>query len=130
MKYINLIFTVVFIASAYLQLNDPDPLLWFIIYLSGAVLCTLSIFHKGNTLLFILALLTYLIYAVILFFAPDGVWTWLYTHNGENITQGMRVSKPWIEKTREFFGLLILAAVTVLNLIRRQKLNRGKEKSK
>ena len=121
MKYFNLLFFIIFIASAYLQLNDVNPLLWIIIYLSGAVLCMISIFKKRSTLLFAIALLGYLVYAVILFFAPNGVWTWLSDHNAENIAQGMKVTKPWIENTREFFGLLILAAVTGLNLVQQRK---------
>ena len=121
MKYFNLLFTLIFIASAYLQFNDVDPLLWVAIYLSGAFLCTLSIFRKGSILLFTVALLTYLVYAVILFFAPDGVWTWLSGYNAENIAQSMKATKPWIENTREFFGLIILAAVTGVNLIQRRE---------
>lgn len=121
MKYFNLFFIIIFVASAYLQLNDEDPLLWIIIYLSGAILCTLSIFQKGNALLFTVALLSYLLYAVILFVSKDGVWTWLIDYKAENIAQEMKVTKPWIENTREFFGLIILAAVTGLNLIQRQK---------
>ena len=126
MKYIKLLFSIIFIASAYLQLNDADPLLWVIIYLSGAVLCTLSIFQKENVLLFAIALLTYIIYAVVLFFTPDGVWTWLYVHNAENIAQDMKAIRPWIENTREFFGLIILAAVTGLNLVRQRRILKAK----
>ena len=121
MKYFNLLFAVIFIASAYLQLNDADPLLWVAIYLSGAILCTLSIFYKGNDLLFKIALFAYLFYAVILLFAPNGVWTWFNEYDAENIAQSMKVTRPWIENTREFFGLLILAAVTALNIIQRRR---------
>ena len=121
MKYANLLFIILFIVSAYLQLNDADPFLWVVLYLSGAVLCTLAIFRKGSFLLFALALLIYLGYAVILVFAPDGVWTWFNDYNAENIAQGMKATKPWIENTREFFGLLILAVVTGLNLIQQRR---------
>lgn len=121
MKYLNLLFALIFTASAYLQLNDVDPLLWVIIYLSGAFLCTFAIFGKGSISLFTVALIIYLVYAVILFFAQDGVWTWLNDYKAENIAQGMKATKPWIENTREFFGLIILAAVTALNLIQRRR---------
>jgi hypothetical protein len=121
MKYINLLFILLFLASAFLQLNDEDPLLWTAIYLSGAGLCTLSVLKKGNSLLFKVGLFIYLLYASILFFAPNGVWMWFSEHDAENIAQGMKVSKPWIENTREFFGLIILAAVTAINLYRWQK---------
>ena len=120
MKYINLVFILLFIASAFLQFNDEDPLFWITVYLSGAVLCTLSIFRKTNFLLFAIVLLTYLVYATILFFAPDGVWSWYHEHSAESITGSMSDKKPWIEATREFFGLLILALAVFLNLIIRK----------
>jgi len=122
MKYFNLLFTILFIVSAWLQLNDADPLLWITIYLSGALLCILSIVGKGSVLLFTLALVAYLSYAVIFFISEDGVWAWLTDHKAENIAQGMKVTKPWIENTREFFGLIILAAVTGLNLLQLKKI--------
>ena len=121
MKYFNLLFTIIFIVSAYLQLNDVDPLLWVVIYLSGAVLCILSIFGKGSTLLFSVALLAFLAYAMILFIVPNGVWSWLLDYNAENIAQSMKATKPWIENTREFFGLIILAFVTGLNLLQQRR---------
>lgn len=121
MKYFNLLFAIIFVALAFLQLNDEDPLLWIVIYLSGATLCTLSISQKGSSFLFIVALIAYLIYAVVLFFVPDGVWAWLNDYNSENIARGMKATKPWIEYTREFFGLLVLAAVTAFNLIQRRR---------
>ncbi len=43
-----------------------------------------------------IALLTYLVYATIIFFAPDGVWKWISEHDAENIAQGMKPTKPWI----------------------------------
>lgn len=38
-------------------------------------------------------------------------------HNSENIVQTMKATKPWIEETREFFGLLILITVLTVNMI-------------
>jgi hypothetical protein len=39
------------------------------------------------------------------FFGRDGVWDWMNKHNAEDIAATMKAEKPWIEETREFFGL-------------------------
>jgi hypothetical protein len=36
-------------------------------------------------------------------------------HNAENIAHTMKAETPWIEETREFFGLIILIAVLLMN---------------
>ncbi|WP_395805537.1 transmembrane 220 family protein [Daejeonella sp.] len=38
MKIFNLVFCLLFIVSAGLQYNDPDPYLWITIYLIGALI--------------------------------------------------------------------------------------------
>ena len=36
-------------------------------------------------------------------------------HNAEDIAATMRAEKPWIEETREFFGLVILIVVLAID---------------
>lgn len=117
MKLFNLIFIILFIISAALQYNDPDPYLWMPIYLYGAIMCFLAFRGYYNLTLYLLGLIAYSIYALYLFFAQDGVLTWIKEHDSESIVQSMEVSKPWIEETREFFGLVILSSVLVINMI-------------
>lgn len=57
----------------------------------------------------------YLIYAGILFFSKDGVRDWIVKYKSPSITESMQATKPYIEKTREFFGLLIISAALALN---------------
>ena len=64
-----------------------------------------------------LAYLIYAGYAVYLFFAEDGVLDWINHHNAENIAETMKATKPWIEETREFFGLVILIVVLAIDYI-------------
>jgi hypothetical protein len=40
---------------------------------------------------------------------------WMTKHNAEDIAATMKAEKPWIEDTREFFGLLILIIVLAIN---------------
>lgn len=117
MKLANLLFTLLFLVAAYLQLNDSDPILWFSLYLSGAIICTLALFRKVPLAVLWFAVAVYSIYAIYLFISPDGVLSWYREHAAENIAQSMKAEKPWIEATREFFGLLILCAAVILNLL-------------
>ena len=115
MKTFNIIFCILFIISATLQYNDPDPYLWIPIYLYGAFMCFKAYngvyYPKG----YLAGMVAFLIYGTFLFFDKYGVLSWLNEHEAENIAQSMKASTPWIEETREFFGLLILCAVLLIN---------------
>ena len=117
MKVFNIIFIIVFIFSAALQYNDPDPYIWVPIYLYGAYLCYQAVLKKYNPVLYIIGLVIYVGYAVYLFFDNEGVLSWAGEHNAESITQSMKATKPWIEETREFGGLLILIVVLLINMV-------------
>lgn len=124
MKFINAFFAVLFMIAALIQLNDPDPLLWMGVYGYGAFICVLAILGKDNIVWHYTGIILFLSYALYLFFTPDGVLSWATQHGAENITGTMLEEKPWIESTREFFGLLILSFVLFLNLIFRKKRKR------
>jgi hypothetical protein len=117
MKAFNVFFIIVFILSAALQYNDPDPYIWMPLYLYGAFLCYQALKRKYNPVLYITGLVVYLSYAVYLFFDKEGVMSWARDHGAENIAQTMKATKPWIEETREFGGLLILIVVLICNMI-------------
>ena len=115
MKVFNLIFCLLFLFSAGLQYNDPDPYIWMPVYLYGAVLCWLAFRNQFYPKLYLVGIIIYGVYAIYLFFAKDGVLDWIQKHNAENIAGSMEATKPWIEETREFFGLLILIVVLLIN---------------
>ena len=115
MKVFNLIFCLLFVFSAVLQYNDPDPYIWMPIYLYGAVLCWMAFRHKYYPKAYLIGIFIYLTYAIYLFFAKDGVLEWINKHNAEDIAATMKAQKPWIEETREFFGLVILIVVLAID---------------
>lgn len=117
MKVINWFFIVLFVLSAALQYNDPDPYVWMPLYLFGAFLCYRAIQKKYNPVLYITGLVVYGSYAAYLFFDKTGVLSWTNEHDAENIVQSMHAAKPWIEETREFFGLIILIVALIMNMI-------------
>jgi hypothetical protein len=61
------------------------------------------------------------IYAVKLLIDPNGVISWFNDHNAENLVQSMKATKPWIEQTREFGGLLLILIVATVNIITNKK---------
>ena len=121
MKIFNFIFLLLFIISAGLQYNDPDPALWIIIYLFGAMICFFAIRKQNYPRLTLAGIILLFIYALYLLFDKDGVLSWLTEHQAENIAGSMKASSPWIEETREFFGLAILISVLSINLFALKK---------
>ena len=117
MKALNIFFIILFIFSAALQYNDPDPYVWMPIYLFGAYLCYQAIKDRYNIKLYLIGLTVYILYAAYLFVDKTGVLDWINEHHAENILQSMKASTPWIEETREFMGLFILVMALVLNMI-------------
>lgn len=117
MKILNIFFCIVFIFFAALQYNDPDPYVWMPIYLYAAGLCLLAARNKFYPRAYWLGILVYSCYAVYKFFCQDGVLDWIRYHHGEDIAATMQAEKPWIEETREFFGLVILIVVLLIDFV-------------
>lgn len=117
---LNIIFLIAFLVFAWFNLNDKDSWLWVPIYVVAAILCGLAAFKYFHPIISIIVVSFYLVYAVILFFAKDGVRDWITKHNAQHIAQTMQATKPYIEKTREFFGLLIITGALLINLFLRK----------
>ncbi|WP_153797698.1 transmembrane 220 family protein [Foetidibacter luteolus] len=115
MKPFNYCFFFLFVLFAAVQYNDPDPYIWVPIYLYSAALCFLAARRHFYPKAYAVGVIVYVLYALWLFFDKTGVLDWATEHKAENIAQSMKATKPWIEETREFFGLLILIAVLGYN---------------
>ena len=50
-------------------------------------------------------------------FKKDGVWDWMTKYKRQNIAATMQATKPYIENTRECFGLLIITGALLINLL-------------
>lgn len=108
-------FCIAFVLFAYVNLNDNDWWLWVPIYMVASVCCGLAAFHTYYPVAYVVAIAFYIAYAIILFFAKDGVKDWITKYNKPSIVESMQATKPYIEKTREFFGLLIISAALAIN---------------
>lgn len=115
---INLIVGFIFLLFAYVQLNDPDPYVWVMVYGFVALLFIFSIFVKIPKLLlqgFIWALFLFALYHVKHFYI------WLLSTDKSELFGEMIYDKPYIEGTREFLGLLI--AITALIYLLKKPIN-------
>ena len=117
MKIFNWFFIVTFIIFAGLQYNDPDPYVWMPIYLYAALLCWFSIKHRFYPPAYWLGFVVYGAYAIYKVFDENGLIDWITKHHGENIAGTMKAETPWVEETREFFGLVIVMGVLLINYI-------------
>lgn len=126
MKIFNLVFAILFVVCAALQYNDPDPVLWMPIYLYAAVLCFFAFRGRYYTVPMLVGIAVYVLYAIYLFFTDDGVIDWVTKHNAESLTHSMKAATPWIEDTREFFGLCILTFVMVMDVMYAKRSQRAK----
>ncbi len=115
LSVLNAFFCLSFLGFAYVNLNDKDSWLWVSIYVVAALFCGLAVFKKFYPIAYLPVIAFYLIYATVLFFARDGVRDWVLKYNRPSITESMQATKPYIEKTREFFGLLIISAALAIN---------------
>lgn len=124
MKIFNWFFIVCFVIFAALQYNDPDPYIWVPIYLYAAFLCWQSIKGKYNPLLYLIGYVVYGAYAIYKIFDANGVIDWITKDHAQNIAETMKAETPWVEEAREFFGLVIILVVMVINqvyLIKKRK---------
>lgn len=105
-KVFALVFALLCVVSAYLQLNDPDPALWIAIYLVVAI----------ASVLFAMKKLPYYVY--LLLFIGSIVGAYLFWPNAfEGVTIGEGDINN-IEHARESLGLLIMAVVMLLYTVR------------
>lgn len=121
MKTFNLVFAILFVLFAALQYNDPDPYIWIPIYVVSAFVCFQNYKGKFDQFSHWIIVAFCLIYAVRLIIDPNGVIAWFKEHDAENLVQSMKATKPWIEQTREFGGLLIILIVASVNIITNKK---------
>lgn len=115
MKIFNIICCVLFILFAGLQYNDPDPWLWIAIYGYTAVLCYLAARGQYYMKAYLAGIILYAVYAVYKIFDQNGLLDWIKLHDAESIAATMKAERPWIEESREFFGLVILIIVLSIN---------------
>ncbi len=129
MKLFYIFFVFVFIVFAAFQYNDPDPYLWIPLYLYAALLCWLAAKGKFYPKAYWLAFAVCAPYAVYKVFDKNGLGDWITKHQTQNIAETMKAATPWIEESREFFGLVIIIIVLAINYFYSSKYQKAIKKN-
>ena len=123
MKIVNLILAVMFLAFAFVQINDPDPVLWILIYGGMAVICILAAFKIYNRIVLIILMIGFFVYSLV--FLP-GVGEWLAQDDQSMLFDDIaKMQHLYVEESREFLGLMICVAVLIMQLIRAKVHKKG-----
>lgn len=122
MKTFNYLFTFIFVLFAALQYNDPDPYLWIPIYFYPAYLCLQEARNKKVLKEFYqIGFIGFGLYAIYKMFDTNGIIVWIKYHNASSIASTMKAETPWVEESREFFGLVIILVVMSINYMNTKK---------
>jgi len=120
MRIVNFVLAVMFLIFAFLQLNDSnDVIIWILIYGIMAVTCVLAAFEFYSSKAIIALLVIYFIYSLTYW---SGVMEWLDSPDRSLLFDDIaKMQYPYIEAAREFLGLWICIAVLGLYLYRARK---------
>ncbi|WMJ75473.1 transmembrane 220 family protein [Cytophagaceae bacterium ABcell3] len=109
MKYLSLLFFVMFVGFCAVQYNDPDPYVWVPIYGYAAVMCWMSFKGKFNFYMLGVSAVIYLIGAAFQF--PPSLVEY---YEAEMSQKSLGMHALGVEEAREAGGLLISGAVMLL----------------
>ena len=104
MRIANSLFGALFVVAALLQLNDPDALRWFTLYILAALACWVRPRPPFRWAFAALIGAVALVWAAI--WAPGVVPTFEWA----NLLRDKDPRFPAIEETRELLGLLVVGA--------------------
>lgn len=123
MRIVNSLLALMFVAFAFVQVNDPDPILWILIYGVMAVFSVMAIFeYYIPTFLYVLAV-GYAVYLIILF---PGMMDWYNSPDRSLLFDDLaKMQYTYIEEAREFLGLFICEIVLALYIILARRSSRA-----
>jgi len=104
MKLLDYIFVALLAVTALLQLNDPDPVYWVLVYGLGASVPLLNAMNKPRQYL---AALTIGMTISGMMYAAPGAVEYFQSGNWSSIAGSMDGPAAYVEPAREFIGLLM-----------------------
>ncbi|MFV2004902.1 MAG: transmembrane 220 family protein [Gammaproteobacteria bacterium] len=115
LRIFQLFVFIILLLMVVVQFNDPDPLFWIAFYGACALVPVFSFLKLNNKPLFYACL----VFGVIaLFISYEGALEYTNHYKDESLLQSMSADKPYLEETREFFGVVIaLALITAHQFI-------------
>ena len=117
------VWILVFAGFSILQLNDPDPLPWSIVYLLCSLLWFAELIERQKIWIIHLAAVCFAFWMGTLSQAPVDLFE---LGVPADLIAEMSPEKPYIEEAREFFGLGI-CAISLLILFESARLTRSQQ---
>lgn len=111
-KTTNAFFTLILLAFAALQFNDPDPVIWVSFYVICALVPASGLYGRHIKQLLWLALI---VCGITLVVHASGAYNYYLHMNQEPLMQSMNPQKPYIEEAREFLGALITLGLVLIS---------------
>lgn len=103
MKWVHLALGIIFALFAVVQINDPDPWVWVVLYGVTALLNALLFAGKAYPLVSLF--LSMFAFGWMASLLPD-FWEW-WLMGAPTLVEEMKTEEPHIELVREFLGLLL-----------------------
>lgn len=120
MRITGFVLAVMFLAFAFVQINDPDPLIWILIYGSMAVVSVMAAFSYYPRKFLIAMLILFAVYSSMYF---EGVLEWLKQDDKSALFDEVaKMEHLYIEEAREFLGLVICMVIIITYLVKSRKL--------
>lgn len=110
-RIVSALIAALLLYFAFVQGNDPDPVLWIGLYLVCALVPLLALFGYRSTALFRVAVVACV---AAMAWTVGGVIDYLPRAGEESLLQDMSPDKPYIEETREFIGTGIAFCLVIL----------------
>jgi hypothetical protein len=115
MKIANLVLAAMFVVFAFLQVNDPDPVVWILIYGVMAVVCVLAAFRRHYIIVYVVLIVIYMAYAHS---SWPSILRWLRSDDKAMLFDNVaKMQNLYIEESREFLGLMICVVVLIINAL-------------
>jgi hypothetical protein len=116
MKILGYLLTIMFLGFSAVQINDPDPVVWILIYGSMAAVCVMAAFKYYLTWLMIVQAIVYIGYAYTLF---PSLRIWINSSDRMMLFDDFaKMQNLYIEESREFLGLMICLVVLGMYALR------------
>lgn len=118
-RIVNFLLAVMFLVFAAVQINDPDPILWILIYGAMAVFAIMAIFEFYPRKILIGIIIVFVLYSLVYW---QGVMEWARQEDKSLLFDDVaKMQYPYIEEAREFLGLLICIVVLAVYVIRSRR---------
>jgi hypothetical protein len=118
-RIVNFLLAVMFLVFAFVQVNDPDPIVWILIYGAMAVFAIMAIFEFYPRKFLIGFLIVFVLYSAVYW---RGMLEWFQQDDKSLLFDDVaKMQYPYIEEAREFLGLMICIIVLAFYVIKSRR---------